>query len=86
MVQQQLVVTVVLERLPLFPVRQLLTPVVEAEGPVHLVPHAISILAPLFDEAAALALGRALEGTLGVAGDRPALDQRLPAMRRQVES
>lgn len=49
-------------------------PVVEAEGPVHRVPHAISILAPLFDEAAALSLGRALEGALGVAGDRPSLD------------
>jgi Asp-tRNA(Asn)/Glu-tRNA(Gln) amidotransferase A subunit family amidase len=49
-------------------------PVVEAEGPVHRVPHAISILAPLFDEAAALTLGRALERSLGVAEARPALD------------
>jgi Asp-tRNA(Asn)/Glu-tRNA(Gln) amidotransferase A subunit family amidase len=49
-------------------------PVVEAEGPVHRVPHAISILAPLFDEAAALSLGRALERSLGVAEARPALD------------
>ena len=49
-------------------------PVVEAEGPVHRVPHAISILAPLFDEAAALTLGRALERSLGVADARPALD------------
>jgi hypothetical protein len=37
------------------------------------VPHAISILAPLFDEAAALSLGRALERSLGVAEARPSL-------------
>lgn len=49
-------------------------PVVEAEGPVHRVPHAISILAPLFGEAAALTLGRALERSLGVAEARPELD------------
>ena len=37
--------------------------VVEAEGPEFAVPHAISVLAPLFDEAAALRLGRVLEVT-----------------------
>ncbi len=49
-------------------------PVQEAHGPAHEVPHAISILAPLFDEAKALTLGRALEQALGVAARRPAVD------------
>jgi Asp-tRNA(Asn)/Glu-tRNA(Gln) amidotransferase A subunit family amidase len=48
-------------------------PVTTAEGPTHSVPHAISIVAPLFDEAAALALGRALETALAVADRRPNL-------------
>ena len=43
----------------------------EREGPAHMVPHAITIVAPLFDEAAALSLGRALEASLGVADRRP---------------
>jgi hypothetical protein len=37
------------------------------------VPHAITIVAPLFDEAAALTLGKALEGAFAVAGRRPPL-------------
>lgn len=48
-------------------------PVAMADGPKHTVPNAISILAPLFDEAAALTLGRALENALGVSERRPAL-------------
>jgi Asp-tRNA(Asn)/Glu-tRNA(Gln) amidotransferase A subunit family amidase len=45
--------------------------VVHAEGPAHVVPHAIQMMAGLFDEAAALTLGRALEAALEVAGRRP---------------
>lgn len=45
----------------------------EKEGPLHTVPHAISILAPLFDEAAALTVGHALERALGAASRRPPL-------------
>ncbi len=45
----------------------------EADGPAHTVPHAITIVAPLFDEAAALTLGRALEAALAVADRRPNL-------------
>ncbi len=45
----------------------------EKEGPAHTVPHAISILAPLFDEAAALTVGHALERAMGVAARRPPL-------------
>jgi Asp-tRNA(Asn)/Glu-tRNA(Gln) amidotransferase A subunit family amidase len=43
----------------------------EAEGPAHTVPHAITIMPPLFDEGAALTLGRAMERTLAVADRRP---------------
>jgi Asp-tRNA(Asn)/Glu-tRNA(Gln) amidotransferase A subunit family amidase len=46
-------------------------PVQHVAGPTHTVPHGIGILAPLFDEAAALTLGRALEAALGVADRRP---------------
>jgi Asp-tRNA(Asn)/Glu-tRNA(Gln) amidotransferase A subunit family amidase len=56
-------------RMPAF----LHAPVQEAEGPAHTVPHAITIVAPLFDEAAALTLGRALEAALAVADRRPPL-------------
>jgi Asp-tRNA(Asn)/Glu-tRNA(Gln) amidotransferase A subunit family amidase len=45
----------------------------ELDGPTHSVPHAITIMAPLFDEAAALTLGRALETALTVADRRPDL-------------
>jgi len=45
----------------------------ETDGPVHAVPHAITIVAPLFDEAAALTLGRALEAAWAVADRRPSL-------------
>jgi Asp-tRNA(Asn)/Glu-tRNA(Gln) amidotransferase A subunit family amidase len=47
--------------------------IIEMDGPLHTVPHAITIVAPLFDEAAALTLGRALEATLDVADRRPSL-------------
>ncbi len=47
--------------------------VTEADGREHSVPHAISILGPLFGEAAALTLGRTLEAELGVAERRPTL-------------
>ena len=43
----------------------------QGDGPARAVPHAITIVAPLFDEAAALTLGRALESALGVADRRP---------------
>ena len=39
----------------------------------HAVPYAITVMAPLFDEAAALTLGRALETALDVADRRPGL-------------
>jgi Asp-tRNA(Asn)/Glu-tRNA(Gln) amidotransferase A subunit family amidase len=45
----------------------------EAEGPAHTVPHSITIVAPLFDEAAALTLGNALEARLAIAVRRPTL-------------
>jgi Asp-tRNA(Asn)/Glu-tRNA(Gln) amidotransferase A subunit family amidase len=45
----------------------------EIEGPAHTVPYAVTIVAPLFDEAAALTLGRALEAALAVADRRPDL-------------
>jgi Asp-tRNA(Asn)/Glu-tRNA(Gln) amidotransferase A subunit family amidase len=45
----------------------------QTDGPAHTVPHAITIVAPLFDEAAALTLGHALEAALGVVHQRPAL-------------
>ncbi|MCX7382285.1 MAG: amidase [Alphaproteobacteria bacterium] len=45
----------------------------EKAGALHTVPHAISILAPLFDEAAALTVGLALEQAMGVASRRPPL-------------
>jgi Asp-tRNA(Asn)/Glu-tRNA(Gln) amidotransferase A subunit family amidase len=45
----------------------------QTDGPAHIVPHAITIVAPLFDEAAALTLGRALEAGLAVADRRPRL-------------
>ena len=45
----------------------------EKEGPMHMVPYGITIVAPLFDEAAALTLGRALETSLGVSDRRPVL-------------
>jgi hypothetical protein len=40
----------------------------EMDGPTHTAPHAITIVAPLFDEAAALTLGQALETALTVGG------------------
>jgi Asp-tRNA(Asn)/Glu-tRNA(Gln) amidotransferase A subunit family amidase len=43
----------------------------EKDGPARKVPYGITIVAPLFDEAAALTLGRALEKALGVADRRP---------------
>jgi len=43
----------------------------EADGPAHTVPHAVTIVAPLFQEAAALTLGRALEAAWGVADRHP---------------
>jgi len=45
----------------------------EKDGPVCTVPYGITIVAPLFDEAAALTLGRALETALGVSDRRPRL-------------
>jgi Asp-tRNA(Asn)/Glu-tRNA(Gln) amidotransferase A subunit family amidase len=45
----------------------------EMEGPTRTVPYGITIVAPLFDEAAALTLGRALESTLAVADRWPSL-------------
>jgi Asp-tRNA(Asn)/Glu-tRNA(Gln) amidotransferase A subunit family amidase len=45
----------------------------QMDGPAHTVPHAITMMAPLFDEAAALTLGRALEAALAVAERRPKL-------------
>jgi Asp-tRNA(Asn)/Glu-tRNA(Gln) amidotransferase A subunit family amidase len=45
----------------------------EMDGPAHTVPHAITIVAPLFEEAAALTLGQALETALAVADRRPNL-------------
>ena len=45
----------------------------QGDGPEHQVPHAITVIAPLFDEAAALTLGRALEAALAVADRRPVL-------------
>ena len=43
----------------------------EKDGTTHTVPYGITIVAPLFDEAAALTIGRALEAALGVADRRP---------------
>lgn len=43
----------------------------EMDGPTHSVPHGITIVAPLFEEATALTLGLALEAALGVADRRP---------------
>jgi Asp-tRNA(Asn)/Glu-tRNA(Gln) amidotransferase A subunit family amidase len=45
----------------------------EKDGPSHTVPYGITIVAPLFDESAALTLGRALESALGVSDRRPRL-------------
>jgi Asp-tRNA(Asn)/Glu-tRNA(Gln) amidotransferase A subunit family amidase len=45
----------------------------EKDGPAHTVPYGITIVAPLFNEASALTLGRALEAALGVADRRPGL-------------
>ena len=45
----------------------------EKDGPPHTVPYGITIVAPLFDEAAALTLGRALEASVGVSDRRPEL-------------
>jgi Asp-tRNA(Asn)/Glu-tRNA(Gln) amidotransferase A subunit family amidase len=45
----------------------------EKDGPAYTVPYAITIVAPLFDEAAALTLGRALESALGDSDRRPKL-------------
>jgi Asp-tRNA(Asn)/Glu-tRNA(Gln) amidotransferase A subunit family amidase len=45
----------------------------EKDGPTHTVPYGITIVAPLFDEAAALTLGRALETALDVSDRRPRL-------------
>ena len=43
----------------------------ETDGPAHTVPYAITVVAPLFQEAAALTLGRALEAAWAVADRRP---------------
>ncbi len=43
----------------------------ETDGSAHTVPYAITVVAPLFQEAAALTLGRALEAAWGVADRRP---------------
>jgi Asp-tRNA(Asn)/Glu-tRNA(Gln) amidotransferase A subunit family amidase len=51
--------------------------IIEMDGPMYTVPHAITMVAPLFDEAAALTLGRALEGARDVAHRRPNLTRRL---------
>ena len=48
-------------------------PVQLADGPKHTVPHAITLVSRLFDEAAALTLGRALEAAFAVADRRPPL-------------
>jgi Asp-tRNA(Asn)/Glu-tRNA(Gln) amidotransferase A subunit family amidase len=45
----------------------------ELEGPTYTVPHAITIVAPLFDEAAALTVGQAMEASSDVEGQRPNL-------------
>ena len=45
----------------------------EVAGPAHSVPYGITILSRLFDEAAALTLGRALEAALDVAHRQPDL-------------
>jgi Asp-tRNA(Asn)/Glu-tRNA(Gln) amidotransferase A subunit family amidase len=45
----------------------------EMDGPAHTVPHAITIVAPLFEEAAALTLGQALETALAVTDRQPNL-------------
>ena len=45
----------------------------EKDGHTHTVPYGITIISPLFDEAAALTLGRALETSLGVSDRRPEL-------------
>jgi Asp-tRNA(Asn)/Glu-tRNA(Gln) amidotransferase A subunit family amidase len=45
----------------------------EKDGPAQTVPYGITIVAPLFEEATALTLGRALETALGVADRRPQL-------------
>jgi Asp-tRNA(Asn)/Glu-tRNA(Gln) amidotransferase A subunit family amidase len=43
----------------------------QKDGPTQTVPYGITVVAPLFDEAAALTLGRALEAALGVSDRRP---------------
>jgi Asp-tRNA(Asn)/Glu-tRNA(Gln) amidotransferase A subunit family amidase len=43
------------------------------DGSAYTVPYAITIVAPLFEEAVALTLGRALEAALAVADRRPNL-------------
>ena len=43
----------------------------QSEGPPHDVPHPITLMSGLFDEAAALTLGRALEAYFGIAERRP---------------
>ena len=45
----------------------------QTDGPARNVPYGVTIVAPLFGEAAALTLGRALEAALGVADRRPVL-------------
>jgi Asp-tRNA(Asn)/Glu-tRNA(Gln) amidotransferase A subunit family amidase len=45
----------------------------QKDGPTHTVPYGITTVGPLFDEAAALTLGRALEAALGVSDRRPGL-------------
>jgi Asp-tRNA(Asn)/Glu-tRNA(Gln) amidotransferase A subunit family amidase len=45
----------------------------EKDGPAYTVPYGITIVAPLFDEAAALTVGRALETSLGGSDRRPEL-------------
>jgi Asp-tRNA(Asn)/Glu-tRNA(Gln) amidotransferase A subunit family amidase len=45
----------------------------EEDGPLHTVPYGITIVASLFEEAAALTLGRALEAALDVSKRRPKL-------------
>lgn len=51
--------------------RGLGVPVTMAEGPLHRVPHAVWLWAPLFEEGRILRLGLALERVFGVAAERP---------------
>jgi Asp-tRNA(Asn)/Glu-tRNA(Gln) amidotransferase A subunit family amidase len=48
-------------------------PIMDKAGPAHVVPYGITIVASLFDEAAALTLGHALETSLAISDRRPVL-------------